>query len=424
MELKLKRSITWRQGVAMTVGAVLGSGILVLPVLAAELAGPASLVSWFLMGVLTVPMVVALAKLAARWPEAGGIAAYARQAFGARCGAATGWLFLGTVPFGAPIVSLIGAHYLGSYLGLGSSGVTWLALAMLALAVGFNYRGIQISGAVQMAVVGAIALVLLAAVLTAMPNVRAEAFQPMAPHGWQPVGVAMTLLFWAYVGWEMIGHLAEEFRDPARDIRLSLGWSLLIVNGLYLLLALVTVGTGVYLGPDKMTALASMVEGGWGRGAGLLVALLGAASCYATIHTYVAGFSRLVFAQAREGAFLPWFAELHPKYQTPHRVLLLLFPVSASLLLAGEFFQWDIKELIQFPSAIFIALYIIAMAAAVKLLPKGFGQSCAALSLAVCVAVYLFTGWVMLYPAVLGAIGWWASGQQEAQAEKGRLQQF
>lgn len=414
MESQLKRSISWRQGVALTVGAVLGSGILVLPVLAAELAGPASLVSWLLMGLLTVPLVIALAELAARWPEAGGIAAYAGRAFGARAGAVTGWLFLGTVPFGAPIVSLIGAHYLGSYLQLARGEVTLLALALLAAAVLFNYRGIQLSGAVQMTVVGAIALLLLAAIATALPNVKAAAFEPFAPQGLKPVGVAMMLLFWAYVGWEMIAHLAEEFRSPAQDIRLSLGWSLLIVNLLYLLLAFVTVGTGSYLGAAKITALASMVEAGWGRWAGMAVAVLGAAACYATIHTYVAGFSRLVFAQARAGAFPAAFGILHSQFQTPHRVLLLLWPFSSLLLLAGQYWQWNMSELIQFPSAVFIALYIVALAAAVKLLPNGLGRSCAAASLVVCCVVYAFAGWTALYPLALAGIGWFFDRRRSA----------
>ena len=413
MEQNLKRNITWRQGVAMTVGAVLGSGILVLPVLAAELAGPASLISWVLMGIMSVPMVVALAELAARWPEAGGIAAYSARAFGEEAGAVTGWLFLGTVPFGAPIVALIGAHYLGGYFQLDGLGVTWIAALMVLAAVAFNYCGIRISGAVQMTVVGIIAAVLLLASATALPDIAAESFTPFAPQGWQPIGVAMTLLFWAYVGWEMIGHLAEEFRQPERDIKLSLGWSLLIVNALYLLLALVTVGTGAYLGAAKLTALASMVETGWGRWAGIIVALLGAASCYATIHTYAAGFSRLVFAQARAGSFPAFFAVLHPRYRTPHRVLFLLLPFSLSLLLVGQLWQLDIKELIQFPSAIFIALYIVAMAAAVKLLPRGLGKNCAAFSLVLCCAVYLFNGWVALYPPLLAAVGFWVEKRRQ-----------
>lgn len=111
---QLKATISWLQGSAMTVGAVLGSGILVLPVATALLAGPASLVSWLLMGILAIPLAMSLGYLGAKYPEAGGIAAYARRAFGTQAGNITGWLFLGTVPLGAPIAALIGANYLGA----------------------------------------------------------------------------------------------------------------------------------------------------------------------------------------------------------------------------------------------------------------------------------------------------------------------
>ena len=72
---RLRKEITWLQGTAMTIGAVIGAGILVLPALAAEAAGPASLVSWVLMGLFALPMLAAIAQMSSRFPNSGGIAA-------------------------------------------------------------------------------------------------------------------------------------------------------------------------------------------------------------------------------------------------------------------------------------------------------------------------------------------------------------
>ena len=69
---RLSREITWLQGTAMTIGAVIGAGILVLPALAAEEAGPASLVSWALMGLFALPMLAAIAQMSSRFPNSGG----------------------------------------------------------------------------------------------------------------------------------------------------------------------------------------------------------------------------------------------------------------------------------------------------------------------------------------------------------------
>jgi amino acid efflux transporter len=415
--VSLKRNISWLQGTALTVGAVLGSGVLVLPVLAAEMAGPASMISWILMGLLTVPLVTAMGQLAGRWPEAGGIAAYAQRAFGRRAGTITGWLFLGTVPIGAPVAALIGAGYIGAYFALSKGGIMLIAALMLAMAILFNYRGITLSGRVQLLVVSVIAVILLVIIASALPGVEKKAFIPFAPGGWAPVGAAMTVLFWAFVGWEMIGHLAEEFKNPGRDIQLSLGISLVVINLLYIMLAFVIVGTGAYLGEDRVAALAHMVYNSWGREAGAVVSVLGFIVCYGTIHTYVAGFSRLVYAQARQGDFPPFFSGLHPVFRTPHRVLLSLGLVFALVMLAGYRHSLNLTVLIQLTSAIFIALYIIGMASALKLLRgAGAGRFCAGVSLVVCLVVYGFTGWLGLYPLVLGAAGWYVGHRRSAGA--------
>ena len=407
MKQQFKKNIGWLQGSAMTIGAVLGSGVLVLPSLAADMAGPASLISWGLMGLLTIPLVIVLAELAVLHSSAGGIAAYARQAFGETAGRITGFLFLGTVPFGAPICALIGAYYLGHFFLLDAGGVTAIAVGMLVIAMLANYRGIRFSGNVQALVVVSIAVAILTCIIAAWPMVREESFYPLAPQGWAPVGKAMTVLFWAYVGWEMICHLAEEFQEAKRDIRRSLCVSLVIVNLLYLGLAYVTIGTGVYLGSEKLTALTGLLGSSWGRFAGSIVALLGVAACYATIHTYVAGFSRLVYSEARAGNFPMWFNKLHSHHGTPHRVLVVLGPFSILVLIAGLILQLDMGFLIQFPSSIFIALYIIAMAAGIKLLPPGsMGYYCAWLAFILCVLIYLFNGLIGLYPLLLAAFAW------------------
>jgi len=394
----------------------LGSGVLVLPVATAVLAGPASLVSWLLMGLLAVPLAMTLGSLGATYPDAGGIAAYARRAFGPKAGAVTGFLFLGTVPIGAPIAALIGANYIGVLFSLTALQISLIAAVMLACSLFFNYRGINLSGRVQVIVVATIAAILLAAVMAAFPRVEIRAFTPFAPHGWYPVGVSMTLLFWAFVGWEMIVHLAEEFKNPSRDIPVSLGVSLGVIIVLYLAIAFVTVGTGAYLDPSNVAALAGMVAKGWGHWAGAITAVLGFLVCYGTIHTYVAGFSRLVYAQARQGDFPVFFDRLHPRFQTPHRTLVVLAPIFFLVVLLNYWLRFDLNVLIQWPCAIFIALYIIGMAAALKLLPKrGLGRYYAMTSLVMCLVVYGFTGWAGLYPIVLGGLGWLTGYKRQKQ---------
>ena len=398
---QLKKSITWVQGAALTVGAVLGSGILVLPALAAGMAGPASLLSWLLMGIISLPMVVAIGAMSSRFPDAGGLATYARQAFGHQASQIASILMLSAMPFGMPITALVGAHYLGSVFSWTPIGIHLAAAALLLTALTLNYRGIELSGRTQVFVVIAILLILTAAVASAAPQVHYSAFIPFAPHGWLPVGAAMALLFFAFMGWEMIGHLAEEFRDPRRDIPISLGVALLIILALYFSVAVVTVGTGVYQNGNPVTAMITLVAYRWGDLAGTIVACLGFIVCYCPVHAYIAGFSRLVYAQARDGHFPKRFGRLHPRFQTPHIAILAFGPVYLFILFCSAAFTWDLKALINIPSVNFLAVYTVGMAAAGKVLPGKWSRACAWISALLSAVVFCFSGWFVLFPITI-----------------------
>jgi len=90
------------QGAALTIGAVLGTGVISLPALAVLEAGPASLLAWVALLLLSVPLATTFAALGARHPDGGGVSTYARRAFGSRAASLVGWSFYVAIPVGAP----------------------------------------------------------------------------------------------------------------------------------------------------------------------------------------------------------------------------------------------------------------------------------------------------------------------------------
>src|SRR5690348_18456983 len=90
----LRKAMTMRYAVALYMSSVLGSGVLVLPGLAARIAGPASLVAWAALSVASYPLAYTFASLSARKPESGGVYSFARESFGQRWADAVGWLFI------------------------------------------------------------------------------------------------------------------------------------------------------------------------------------------------------------------------------------------------------------------------------------------------------------------------------------------
>ncbi len=108
----LKKAIKLRHAVALYVSSVLGSGVLVLPGLAAQLAGPASLVAWGVLALASYPFAFTFASLSSRNPESGGIYGFAKESFGLPAAVVSGWLFAFWYITGGPAVTLIAASYL------------------------------------------------------------------------------------------------------------------------------------------------------------------------------------------------------------------------------------------------------------------------------------------------------------------------
>src|SRR5438309_9410635 len=88
----LRKAVTMRYAVALYMSSVLGSGVLVLPGLAAQIAGPASLIAWLILSLASYPLAYTFASLSARKPESGGVYAFAREGFGQRWADAVGWM--------------------------------------------------------------------------------------------------------------------------------------------------------------------------------------------------------------------------------------------------------------------------------------------------------------------------------------------
>lgn len=420
-EPQLTRLLSWRQGTAMAIGSVIGCGILVLPAITVQQAGPASIVSWLIMALLSFPMVITLSRLAVLIPQAGGIAAYVQQAFGSRISAITGWLLLGTIPIGVPSIALTGALYLYYFTPLASIETISIAALMLTLSLYLNIRGIEISGQTSVIIISTIIIILLTTIAAALPHVDLAAFQPFNPYGWVEVGKTTLLVFFSFVGWEMIVPLAEEFKQPARDIPISLSIAALFIAVLYIAISFTTIGTYTDTTLNNSASLSSMMALGFGKSAGMLTAILAVLIAFACIHANIAGFSRLIYAQAREGYFPSFLAQLHPVYRTPIRALQGLGLAFTIVLLVYFFYQPSLGEILKYPSASFLASYIIMMVSALTILNKeDIGWWSALLSLIACIVIYPFSGFAALFPIALVGSGWLITKNMPQETETNR----
>src|SRR5712691_5289611 len=285
----LRRVITLRHAVAIYVSSLLGSRIFVIPGLAARIAGPASIVSWILLSLASYPFAYTFAKLSARKPESGGIYVFARDGIGIGAGAATAWLFLAWAVLGAPAATVAAASYLTFVFPLNRVHVYLIAASILLLAFAVNYIGIRFTGRVQVATVIAILVALAIAVVASAPRIVPANYTPFLPNGATSIGTAAALIVWSYLGYENTSNVAEEFRNPERDFHRSVVIRVFLISGLYLAIAVVTVGTGAYMAGGGATPFAAMMSDAFGSYGGAIVALLAVFVTFGTVNAYVAG---------------------------------------------------------------------------------------------------------------------------------------
>jgi amino acid efflux transporter len=377
------------QATALYVGAVLGTGVLVLPAIAAQQAGPASLIAWAALVALSVPMALAYAAMSRQRPDAGGFSDAIERAFGPRWGAVSGWIFLAQVPTGYVVGSLIAGSSAATAFGLDRNAAFAFAAVLVTIAFTINWFGLRLSAAFQSLAVAVISIVVLVVIIRALPSVNMAEFQPVFPHGLPAVGTAALSLFWAFVGWEAITPLATEIRRPS-DLWRATIIAVVIVGVFYLGLAFVTIGTHSYGDLGTNVPLIGLARATFGDSAGVAIGIAAFALSFPVVNAYTAGISRLTASLAQRRALPSWLATWTPS-GVPRRALLTVGASIAIAMVVAYLAGWGVDTLLPLSASSFIATYVLSMAAAIRLL-HGWARIGAVVALVACVVVLLFSG--------------------------------
>jgi len=400
--------LTLPQGAALSIGAVLGTGVIALPALAAQIAGPASLLAWLLLIALSVPLASTFAALGARYPDSGGVSTYVRTAFGGRAAAVVGWCFYLAVPAGAPAAAMFGGGYVAAAFGGGMRTTLITAGALIAIVTLANAGGLRVSGRLQLGLADLLIVLLLAATLTALPHAKLDNLTPFAPHGWLAIGPAAAVLVWGFAGWEAVTSLAGDYRRPARDLPRATAIALAVIGLLYFGVAAASV---LVLGPatgSTEAPLAELLAIGTGGPVRVLTAIAAFLLTLGAMNAYFAGSAKLGAALGRDGAFPAWFGCGSVAGGIPRRSLFVVSGLSSLALVLVAVSGVGVRPAVLLTTGSFVLVYVLGMAAAARLLPRRtWAHRGAVVALCSVLVLLVMTGVYVLWARVvaLAALG-------------------
>ena len=359
------------QGTALYIASVLGTGLLVLPGLAAEAAGPASIIAVVAVIVLSIPLAGTFAALAARYPDPGGVASYARRSMGDTVARMTGYWFTFGVAAGAPVVAVLGAEYVAAIAGVDRAMVPVIAAAFFVPPFVVNAFGVRVAGWMQFVLTALLLAVVVGVVSLAAPAVEPENFTPFLPNGWGGVATAISLFVWAFAGWEVGTHISGEFRNPRRVIPLATAIALVVTGACYLVLQIITVGAlGDRAGDGQVPLLELARLGSAGLGPAAVGAIAGIVAL-GVMNAYLAAFAKLGASLAANGDLPRWFARGEEAGGVPRRALALTAVVITIWFALMNLAGLELTPFILVHTSCMVSIYVVGMIAAVRLLRRG-----------------------------------------------------
>ncbi|MGV9827064.1 amino acid permease [Gordonia sp. NPDC003429] len=380
---QLRKDLTWRDLIVFGVSVVIGAGIFTITVsTAGDKAGPAISLSFVMAAIACALAALCYAEFASTVPVAGSAYTFGYATFGEFLAWILGWDLILEFAVGAAVVSKGWSSYLGSVFGfsggtvsLGSFTIDWGAILIVATVTTLLVLGTKLSSRVSAIITAIKVSVVLLVIVVGFFYVKTANFSPFVPpaqhaagegrsvdstlfslitgggdssYGWYGVLAAASIVFFAFIGFDVVATTAEETRDPKKDVPRGILGSLAIVTVLYVLVTIVVTGMANYKqlasegGDTKNLADVFALNGvTWAE---KIIAIGALAGLTTVVMVLMLGQSRVLFAMCRDGLLPRPMAKTSPRFGTPVRLTVLIGVVVA--LVAGFFPINKLEEMV------------------------------------------------------------------------------
>lgn len=361
--MKLAKELGLIHVFSIASGAMISSGLFILPGLAHARAGPAVIVSYFLAGLLAMGGLLSIIELTTAMPKAGADYFYISRAMGPAMGTAAGLLswfslslkgafaLVGAAVLMAPVIP-IHPHVIG--LGMG--------LAFIVL----NLAGAREAARFQVVLVLGLLGLMLFFIAEGLPRVNVRHFEPFAPYGLRAVFATTGFVFVSYGGLLKVASIAGEIKKPGRLVPLGMVLALTVVTLFYTLMIMVTSGVlGAEQLDHSLTPISDAAAVFLGPAGKLAVAIAALLAFLTTANAGIMTASRYLFALSEDQLLPQPFSRLAARARTPYIAIL----VTGALVLSAMFVQLEV--LVEAASTVFVLGYVLASSSVIVLRESG-----------------------------------------------------
>ena len=347
---KLKRELGLFDVFSIATGAMISSGIFILPGLAHSRAGPAAAFSYFLAGCLAATGVLSQAELASAMPRAGGTYFYITRSLGAGAGTAAGLLLWFSLALKSSFALVGMAVFIRFFTTI---NISFIAMGLTLLFVILNILGIKEAAKFQVTLVVGLLILLVFYLLKGIGSMDAHKILPFVPNGWRAVFSTAGFVFISYGGVLKIAAVAEEVKNPGKTIPKGMILALISITILYTLVVLVTAGV---LDASKLdNSLTPIYDGAvafFGKPGGILMAIAAILAFISTANAGIMAASRYPVAMARDKLLPPFFARIDKKRNTP-----VISIIATGVIMIAVLFL-NLESLVKIASTVLILTFI------------------------------------------------------------------
>ncbi|HII17338.1 TPA: amino acid permease [Candidatus Woesearchaeota archaeon] len=363
---QLERVLSFPTLLVIVINSIMGTGIFFLPALGAAVAGPASLISWLILSIVSIYIAMCFGELASMFPKEGGVYEFSKQAFGRFPSFLVGWsllvssnltismLVIGAIqyllPFDVPLIKII------------------IPIMFIIIFNAIAYSGMKTS-ATMLVTFSLITLsVFVTLIFASFLHFDAGYLEPFFVAPVPAVFFAIILIAETFFGWESSTFLAGETKDGEKVVPRAIVLGTVLIAVIALLFVLSTLGSMPWqeFGSAK-APLTAVAQEHFGDAAVPFFTIWVYLAIIGSVAVWAVSSPRLVLAMARDRLFLRQFAAIHPKYHTPHKAI--VFQACASILLviigAGQY-----TTLLEMLLPLLLILYSITLIGLVVLRKK------------------------------------------------------